>query len=373
MVKLKVGIVSAAWGARAHLPAWRTLEDVEVVAICTSRRETAEAAAQTHGVERAYWDVGEMAGSDLDIIDVGTRPVLRQEMVLTAIAGGKHVYAGIPFAADSEHAQAMYEAQTNAGVVGVVDAYIQALPGVRLMKEEIAAGRIGDLQTVRCRFALSLFSPRWIGVPSYAWFAQEANGASALRNLGSHALNAMVDLFGPVAEVAGIADTRLKEWPSADGGVVRPQTPDTALALLRFESGVMGELYVAWSAAGAEGFELEAQGSLGRLTASAPPFFPEAFTTNVTLAPLGEPMQPAPPRLLAVPDRLKQVLGSTATAEEPRGAIFPLAVLFRGLVDEVRGTGAATPDFRQALHVQRIVEAVARASAEKAWISVEPF
>ena len=35
--KLKVGIVSANWGAMAHLPAWRTLSDaVEVTSICTS-------------------------------------------------------------------------------------------------------------------------------------------------------------------------------------------------------------------------------------------------------------------------------------------------------------------------------------------------
>ena len=27
--KLRVGIVSAAWGAKAHLPAWRNLEGVE--------------------------------------------------------------------------------------------------------------------------------------------------------------------------------------------------------------------------------------------------------------------------------------------------------------------------------------------------------
>ncbi len=45
--RLKVGIVSANWGALAHLPAWRLLGDqVEVTAICTSRRETAARAAE---------------------------------------------------------------------------------------------------------------------------------------------------------------------------------------------------------------------------------------------------------------------------------------------------------------------------------------
>ena len=42
---LRVGIISAAWGTFAHLPAWRAVPGVEVTAVCTSRQETAEAAA----------------------------------------------------------------------------------------------------------------------------------------------------------------------------------------------------------------------------------------------------------------------------------------------------------------------------------------
>jgi predicted dehydrogenase len=55
-VSLRVGIISAAWGGFAHLPAWRALPGVEVTAICTSRRETAEAAAQRLGIARPFWD-----------------------------------------------------------------------------------------------------------------------------------------------------------------------------------------------------------------------------------------------------------------------------------------------------------------------------
>lgn len=372
--KLKVGIVSAAWGAYAHLPAWRSLEDVEVVGICTSRRETAEAAAQTHGVERPYWSVADMAASDLDIIDVGTRPNLREAMVLTALAGGKHVYAGIPFATGPQKAREMYEAQAAAGLVGVVDAYVQALPAVVLMKEMLAAGAIGELHSVRCRFDLSLFSPRWIGAPTYAWFADAVNGASSLRNLGSHALHALVHLFGAVEEVTGMADLRLKTWPAADGSVLTPQTDDTAFALLRFRSGVMGHLYTGWVAVEGQGFELEVQGAEGRLVVSAPPMFPEAYTATLTHAPLGAPYERTG-RVVEIPERLKRVPGSVADADEPRGAVFPMARLFRGLVDAVRAGDppSAQPDFRQAAHVQSVVDAVLRGAEQRSWERVPPL
>jgi predicted dehydrogenase len=367
--KLKVGIVSAAWGTHAHLPAWRTLDDVDVVAICTSRQETAEIAAKAHGVERAYWNVDEMAASDLDIIDVGTRPVWRQKMVLSALAGGKNVYAGIAFATDAAHAHAMYEAQASSGLVGVVDAYIQAIPAVSLLKEKLDQGLLGEIHSVRCRFDLSLFSPKWIGVPTYSWFADAENGASAMRNLGSHCLHALVYLFGEVEQVTGMADIRLKSWPAADGSVITPETDDTAMALLRFSSGVMGHLYVGWAAVAGQGFELEVQGSEGRMTVSAPPYFPEAFTTTTTHAPLGQPGD-ATVRTLEIPSRLKTVDRSVADADEQRGAIFPMARLFRGMVDAIRGGGEAQPSFRQAAHVQQVISAVLASSAGGGWKSV---
>ena len=361
--KLKVGIVSAAWGAHAHLPAWRTLDDVEVVGICTSRRETAEAAAREHNVERPYWSVADMAASDLDIIDVGTRPPLRQQMVMTALAGGKHVYAGVPFAADLEHALAMHAAQAKAGLVGVVDAYIQAIPAIMLLKESLAAGTLGEIFSVRCRFDLPLFSSRWVGVPTYAWFADAANGASALRNLGGHALHALVNLFGDIAEVDGMVDVRLKEWPNDDGSITRPQTDDTAFANLKFRSGVIGQLYAAWSAVEGQGFELEVQGALGRMVAKAPPFFPDAFSTTLVHAPIGEPRGPSTARTLEIPERLKRIDRSSAHADEPRVAVFCMARLFRGMVDAIREGGDPQPSFRQAAHVQQAAAAVLAASA----------
>ena len=84
--RLRVGIISANWGVRAHLPAWRTLPDVEVVAICTAHEDSARAAAAEHGIAKPYWDFRDMVEDpDLDLIDVGTRPSLRVDMLSAAL------------------------------------------------------------------------------------------------------------------------------------------------------------------------------------------------------------------------------------------------------------------------------------------------
>ncbi len=74
----KIGIIGANWSLKVHGAAWRMLPGVELAAVCTAHRETAEAAADAYGVPRAYWDFREMAADpDLDIIDVGSRPAYR--------------------------------------------------------------------------------------------------------------------------------------------------------------------------------------------------------------------------------------------------------------------------------------------------------
>jgi predicted dehydrogenase len=181
---LRVGIISAAWGARAHLPAWRSLDGIEVTAICTSRPETAAKAAEEFGVARAFHDFREMAADpDIDIVDCGTRPPLRYAMVMAALGAGKHVYNGIPFAKDLADARAMVGAWQKAGTVAVVDAFMQAVPAIVQMKRMIDEGWIGEIFGADIAFEAPLFSAAQTNVPSYAWFADPANGASAGRNL----------------------------------------------------------------------------------------------------------------------------------------------------------------------------------------------
>ena len=176
---LRVGIISAAWGAQAHLPAWRAVPGVDVVGICTAHRETAEAAAATHQVSMPFWDAQEMARHpEIDVVDVGTRPSYRRDMCLGALAAGKHVYTGIPFAADLDAARALRDAASSAGTVAVVDAYSEHFGVFRFAEEVLAEGTLGALQSVVGRLELSLFAQPTSTFP-YNWFHDASFGASA--------------------------------------------------------------------------------------------------------------------------------------------------------------------------------------------------
>lgn len=368
--KLRVGIISAAWGVQAHLPAWRSLDDVEVVAICTSRQETADIAAAQNGIAKAYGDFRAMVQDpDIDIIDVGTRPRLRHEMVSAALTCNKHVYAGLPFGMNKSEAHALFEMQREHNLVGAVDATVQPTPAGRLMKEMVADNYLGDIAGINCSFQVQLFTQKAINVPDYAWFADAMQGASVLRNLGGHALHAIVSLFGPVREVVGTGSTKLKAWPVGDGTVIEPGVHDNSFLLLRLESGVDAQLNISWTAANAHGFNLEAWGSDGRLALKSPGF-PQAFSTTLYSGVVGGYMV-EPDMLVEIPDRLKTIRSSTLRADLDQIGVFTLASIFRDFADAVRSGQDTSPSFAQAAHVQSIVDAAEFSYETGTWISVQ--
>ncbi|MEZ5708086.1 MAG: Gfo/Idh/MocA family oxidoreductase [Blastomonas sp.] len=367
--KLRVGIISAAWGARAHLPAWRSLDGVEVVAICTSRPETAQAAAGQYGIDRAFSDFRALAADpEIDIIDCGTRPSLRYHMVMAALENGKHVYNGIPFAKDLADAEAMAAARRNSGTVVAVDAFMQAVPALVHMKALVANGWAGEIFGAKIAFEAPLFTASQTNVPGYAWFADPANGASALRNLGSHMLHLLVDFFGPVASVMADQSLDLRQWPMPDDTMVIPQVSDRAALLLRFASGLPVQLDANWSMVAGEGFRFTLWGSKGRLEARAP-VFPMAHDTR--LAGSQDPaLGSAALAPIAIPDALKTVRGSSSHGDSPETGLLPMAAIFASMRDAIAHGGDARPDFEQALHVQRVIEAAEASTRDQCRVSI---
>jgi predicted dehydrogenase len=360
---LRVGIISANWGAFAHLPAWRAVSGVEVIGICTSRRETAEAAATRCGIDRPFWNALEMAADpDIDIVDCGTRPSIREAMVLACLQNGKHVYNAIPFAASLDGARTLHDAWRPSGTVGVVDAYSEWLPAHRLAKEMLDDGFLGRPFGGTCVFNMSLFNtlnPRF----PYNWFAQAGLGVSAVRNLGSHALHMLTYLFGEVAELVAHDGRLLDEWRSPDGQTIKSETNDFANVLLRFASGLVMQFQVSWNAPLGRGWYLDMFGSNGRMVLEAPSF-PTCRDTTLHAGKLGATGL----ERIDIPQRLLEASEIGIDAGSPIPPAFPMALSMRAMVGAIRGEDTAHPDFNQAWQVERLQEAVRRSAAERRWV-----
>ncbi|MDB5968724.1 MAG: oxidoreductase [Hydrocarboniphaga sp.] len=366
--KLRVGIISANWGAMAHLPAWRGLPDIDVVGICTSRRETAEAAAKNFDIAQPFWDYHAMAASpDIDIVDCGTRPNIRRDMVLACFAQGKHVYNGIPFADSFDSARLLIEAQRKSGCVAMVDAFTQWVPGHRLMKEMIDDGYLGRAVQVNLEFHLPLFNPPQEMIRGFAWFAEPENGASALRNLGSHGFHLLVHLFGMPVSLVAVDCRYVDEWRFESGDVFHPQVNDTATVLLQFASGMTAIVRTCWTPVAGRGWTLDVQGTAGRLRTEAPSF-PTQDDTILSAAKRGD-FALAP---VAIPERCGSMDGVDFGDRYPLPHARSMALAMRTMVDAIRGVSTPVqPDFEQAWAVARILEAARRSAAQQEWVRLD--
>jgi len=363
---LKVGIISANWGVKCHLPAWRAVEGVEVVAICTSREASARAAAEANGIPRAYWDHRELvADPDIDVIDVGTRPSLRYHMLKAALAAGKHVYAGVPFAANAAQAEELVHLAETMGLKGASDAYFEYIPAHREMKHRFERGDIGEFFSAALDIQINLFNPPAPDFP-YLWFADKPNGASSLRNLGSHAITFLTAVFGEIREVVGLETTNLAAWQVPGMGLVRPQVPDTAAVLAQFRRGGTATINLSWVAAGGVGWRLDVQGSKGRLSVVHAARFPNSDPVKLYAAsatvPIGEEIPVSGDFTHAAHVRIDHEFRPLAS--------YPMALSFHELKRAIEGLGDASPSLGRALHVERVIEAIARSERSGRWEAV---
>jgi len=377
--RLRVGIVSANWSLKVHGAAWRRIPGVDVVAICTSRRETAEAAAKAHNLPKAYWDHREMfADPEIDVVDIGTRPSIRVPIVADALRAGKHVYSAIPFATNTAEANELEALCAAAGVVGVVDAQFRWVPAAQQMKAMIDAGYIGrplgfnvqlflPLVTKADRtYAFSAYSP---SVDPYFWLAEAGTGAGGWRNFATHALLMLTHLLGPVEQIAGMTALGVPVWQIPDGTDLYPQNEDYGSATLRLQNGAIGSVQTGWCMPDTEGWRIEVWGDRGRLLLTDDSF------GNGT----GQVLYGGDTRLMPYGTRVCEPIAIQPrflTPFDAEGAAQPAPFaamdwMFATMAAAVRGQAEVSPSFAEAARVHRVVEALFVADCERRTLQVD--
>src|SRR3954466_10871248 len=143
--KIRVGIVGASasrgFASIAHIPALRALPQFEIVAVCTTREETAKAAAAQYGARLAFSDPETMAQHpDVDLVTVSVKVPDHCRPVMPAIEAGKHVYCEWPLGRNTDEAARMLAAAESRGVRHAVGLQGQVSPAICYAKDLIAEG-----------------------------------------------------------------------------------------------------------------------------------------------------------------------------------------------------------------------------------------
>ena len=266
--RLKVAVVGAGisnspdgrerWAVRAHLPALKALPDLyETVAVCTTRMETAAAAAQKFGVPHAFDSVERMLGErpEIDVVCVSVRPSVHHQVVMAALRAGKHVYCEHPLGTTTAQAQEMFELARANGVRTLVGHEYHYEPAALQMAELVRQGYIGKPLTFNITYFVSNYiAPR----PSHRqWlFQAEMGGHPGYRS--GHSLERVTAVLGrDIAEICAAMAVLVPERANLDGGApIRSNQVENMNYLLRTGDGVMGALQVsftAWFGCGPQG------------------------------------------------------------------------------------------------------------------------
>ena len=223
-----------------------------VAMVYSRREERARAFAEERQIPRWTTNLEEAINDpDTDTVLIGLPNQLHEECVRLAAAAGKAILCTKPLGRTAEEARRMLAIVEKAGVF---HGYLEDLaytPKTLKSVESVRKGTIGDVLWVRSRET----HPG----PHSGWFwDKELAGGGAILDLGCHTVEVIRNFMGkhnrPV-EVMCWADT-----------LVHPiDAEDHAIALIRFESGAMGQFEVGWAFPGGMDIRDEVAGTDGSI------------------------------------------------------------------------------------------------------------
>ena len=197
---LKVGLVGVGGISGAHIPAWQSMEDVELVALCDVRPEQMTRYPEL----RQYTDMDDMlAKEQLDILDICLPTYLHADAAVKAMERGIHVLSEKPVSLKTEDVHRLYETAKRNNVRFMVAQVLRFWPEYVYLKEIYDSGRYGKL--LSGRMARLGHMPGWSWDN---WMKDESRSGLVPFDLHIHDLDFMVYTFGKPKQVSSFRARR---------------------------------------------------------------------------------------------------------------------------------------------------------------------
>ncbi|MEM7116801.1 MAG: Gfo/Idh/MocA family oxidoreductase [Chloroflexota bacterium] len=255
MKKIRWGIIGC--GAVTEVksgPGLQLAEGSKLVAVMRRNGALAADYAQRHGVPKWSDDANVIIhDSEIDAVYVATPPGSHLDYALQVCAAGKPCYVEKPIARNATESRQMVDAFAAAGLPLFVAYYRRALPRFLKAKRLIEEGRLGKITNVSYQYRRPTHQHAEL---PWRLLAEEAGGGFFM-DLGSHTLDILDFMLGPLVDVAGTAVNRSDTYQVEDGIVMH----------FRTQSGGLGTAAWDFKGLGREDM-IEIVGTNGRLSLS---------------------------------------------------------------------------------------------------------
>ena len=263
--EIGVGMLGYDFMGKAHSNAYKKLPYMmypppavpRLIAICGRNEEAVTEAARRYGYEGYYTDWREMLEDDrIQLFDNGGPNNVQAEPCITAAQAGKHIFCEKPLARSAVEAKEMLDAVTKAGVKHMVAHNYRFVPAIRLARNLIDSGALGQIYHFR-----AVYLQEWI-MPHYneakIWrLDKEMAGSGAVGDLGSHIIDLARFLVGEITSLSAMTRTFIEERPLPDGsGTGKVDVDDAFVTAVEFENGAIGTLECSRFAGGRKNYEV---------------------------------------------------------------------------------------------------------------------
>jgi predicted dehydrogenase len=256
-----IGMLGYAFMGKAHVNGYRTLSYMtyptplqpRLVSIAGRDEEAVAAAAARYGFERHVTDWRELvADPEVDLFDNSGPNNLHGEPTIAAAEAGKHVICEKPLGRTADESYEIWQRVAATGVKHMTAFNYRFVPAVRLARQMIEAGELGEIHHFRGRYL-----QEWGTTDAAVWrFDKGLAGSGALGDLGAHVIDLARYLVGEIATVS--ASTRTF-YPGRE-------VDDAFESVVDFESGALGTIEASRFAPGRKNaFSWEINGSKGSL------------------------------------------------------------------------------------------------------------
>jgi predicted dehydrogenase len=354
--KIRVGIVgvspSRGFASIAHIPALQALPEFGISALCTTRQESADAAARHYGIPLAFADAASLARHpEVDLVTVSVKVPDHYPAVMAAVDAGKHVYCEWPLGRDTGEAVELLEAAARKGVRHAVGLQGQMSPAINYAKDLVADGYVGRVLTA----TMIACGPGWGAAIERAYQADRRNGANLLTITGGHTIDTLCHCLGEFRELSAFVVSQRDRIALADTGeIVAKTAPDQLVVNGIVGDGAVVSFQVRGGMARGTAFLFEIHGDAGDLqlqaTSRASMQRQELIVNGARGGDNELARLPIPPKYRWVPEGV------------PGDSRYNVAQLYRRLGEGIRDGGPASPSFGAAVTRHRLLDAIQRAS-----------
>jgi predicted dehydrogenase len=255
--------------------------------VATSSPETAEAARLHGGFQTSTSDWRRLIERpDVEIVDICSPNHLHAEQLKAAMAAGKSIYCDKPLTVTMEEAAGVRTAMAEWTGVGQMVFHLRFFSGMQRAKQLVDEGFLGTPIGFR---AVYLHSGSVDPSVPLKWKLRASRGGGVIRDLGSHLLDLVDWLAGPVVEIR--AETRILHptRPDGRGGMETVDAEDQVIFTARLAGGALGTMEASKIATGTEDdLRVEIHGLRGAIRFDlTQPDFVEIFSQSDADMPLG--------------------------------------------------------------------------------------